>query len=160
MSKSLKLFSLVVILLALAACSDESPDVEWELAVDGDVNQPVTYTYADLVQLRRARLTDVLTRDPDNPGEKESWEGITLFLLLQEPGGVEYGVDSWALITFADGSTRRFSMADLRGALIALKDGEGNWLADMGESPLRLIPPNLPSSNWLVGPVRISIHQE
>jgi hypothetical protein len=160
MSKSMKLLSLVVVLLALVACSEESPDVEWELAVDGDVNQPVTYAYGDLVELRRARLTDVPTRDPENPDEKESWEGITLFLLLQEPGGVEYNVDSWALITLADGSTRRYSMADLRGALIALKDGDGNWLADLGESPLRLIPPNLPNSDWLEGPVRISIHQE
>jgi hypothetical protein len=58
-----------------------------------------------------------------------------------------------------DGTTRRYSLADLRGALIAFKDGDDNWLVDLGESPLRLIPPNLPKSDWLEGPVRITIHQ-
>jgi hypothetical protein len=152
------LISLLPLLLALMACSEDSPEVQWEIAIDGDVNQSVKYSFEDIAGLRRARITDILTRNPENPEEKTSWEGVTLFLLLQEPGGVEYSVDSWANILFADGTSRRYSLAELRGALIALKDAEGNWLADSGGAPVRLIAPNLPSSLWVDGPVRITIH--
>lgn len=158
MSEAKTLVGLLVVVLLFTACREKAPDVEWQLSVDGDVNQPVTYTYQDLAELRQAKLTDVLTRNPDDPDEKTSWEGVTLFLVLQEPGGVEYSVESWARITLADGTTRRVSLADLRGALIALKDAEGNWLAETDQTPLRLIAPNQPSSLWLEGPVRITIH--
>jgi hypothetical protein len=87
-----------------------------------------------------------------------AWEGVTLFLLLQEPGGVKYSVDSWADVRFSDGTSRRFNLAELRGALIAFKDAEGKWLAESGGAPVRLIAPNLPSSQWKDGPVRITIH--
>lgn len=157
MQKMITRLTLFIILLAVVACSEEFPDVEWNLSVDGDVNRAVTYTYPDLVKLRRARLADVPTRNPDSPGEKTAWEGVTLFLLLQEPGGVKYNVQWWALVTLADGTSRRFNLSELRGALIALKDGDGNWLSEDGIVPLRLIAPNRPSSDWLDGPVRITI---
>ena len=149
--------SLAIILLAVVACSEESPNVEWQLSIDGDVNQPVTYTYQDLVNLRRAKLTDVPTRSSNSPDELTAWEGVTLFLLLQKPGGVQYTVQWWALVTLADGASRRFNLSELRGALIAFKDGDGNWLNNTDSTPLRLIAPNRPSSDWLEGPVRITI---
>jgi len=151
-------FGLLLLALALTACSEQPPAVEWELAIDGDVNQPKTYTYEDLVDLRRANLVDVPTRDPANPDETASWEGVTLFLLLQEPGGVEYTVDWWVIVTLVDGTTRRANLSDMRGTLIALKDGAGNWLADSDVAPIRLIAPNRPSSEWWPGPVRITVH--
>ncbi len=150
--------SLLLLLLPLLACSEEPPEVEWQIAIDGDVNQSVTYTFDELVGLRRARIMDILTRNPENPDEKTSWEGVTLFLLLQEPGGVEYSVDSWANVRFADGTSHRFNLAELRGALIAFKDADGNWLAESGGAPVRLVAPNLPSSHWIDGPVRVTIH--
>jgi DMSO/TMAO reductase YedYZ molybdopterin-dependent catalytic subunit len=160
MRKTVTLISLIVPLLVLVACGEKPPEVEWELVIDGDVEQSVTYTFQDIAELQRARLTDILTRNPENPDEKVSWEGVTLFLLLQEPGGVDYqrSVTWWALITLADGTRHRMSLADLRGALIALKDGEGNWLAETEAWPVRLIAPNRPSSDWLWGPVRITIN--
>lgn len=151
-------FSLLLLVLTLIACSEEPPAVEWELAIDGDVNQPMTFTYEDLVELRRAELVDVQNRDPANPDETSSWEGVTLFLLFQDPGGVEYSVDSWVLVTLSDGTTRRANLVDMRGTLIALKDGAGNWLADSDVAPVRLIAPNRPSSEWWPGPVRITVH--
>jgi len=151
--------SLLIILLTLAACSENSPEVDWELTIDGDVNQPVTYSYQDLVTLRRAKLTDILTRNPQDPNETTSWEGVTLFLLLQKPGGAQYSVESWAQVTLADGASRRISLSRLRGALIALKDDDGNWLADTSDAPIRLIAPILPSSDWVDGPVRITVHK-
>ncbi len=157
MPKTGSLISLLFVLLTLTSCKEDAPDAQWELTIDGDVNRPVNYSYQDLVNLRRAKLINVLTRNPENPDEQTSWEGVTLFLLFQEPGGVEYSVDSWALITLADGTNRRFNLTSLRGALVALKDGEGNWLAYTGEQPVRLIAPNLPSSQWLNGPVRITV---
>ena len=150
--------SLSFLLLNLTACSETPPDVDWELTIDGDVDQPVTYSFEDLVDLRRAKLTDVPTRDPDNPDETTSWEGVTLFLLLQDPGGVEYTVNSWVMVTLQDGTARRANLADLRGAVVALKDGAGNWLADQDVAPVHLIAPNLPSSEWWAGPVRITVH--
>jgi DMSO/TMAO reductase YedYZ molybdopterin-dependent catalytic subunit len=160
MRKTITLISLIVPLLVLVACSEKPPEVEWELVVDGDVEQSITYTFQDITELQRARLTDILTRNPENPSEKVSWEGVTLFLLLREPGGVDFqsGVTWWTLITLADGSRHRMSLADLRGAIIALKDGEGNWLAETEKWPVRLVAPNRPSSDWLWGPVRITIH--
>lgn len=158
MPRTITLISLIILLLAPAACSEKHPEVDWELTIDGDVNQPVTYTYQDLVNLRRAKLSDILTQNPENPKETTSWEGVTLFLLLRNPGGVQYSIQSWGQFTLADGSRRRISLSSLRGALIALKDGDGNWLADIGEAPIRLIAPTLPSSDWVDGPVRITIH--
>ena len=102
--------SLLLLMLAFTACSEEPPAVDWELAIDGDVNQPVTYTFEDLVQLKRANLLDVPTRNPEKPDETTSWEGVTLFLLMQEPGGVEYTVNSWVMVTLANGAKRRLSM--------------------------------------------------
>ena len=67
--------TLLIILLTLTACGENSPEVDWELTIDGDVNQPVTYTYQDLVGMRRAKLTDVITQNPENPSETTSWEG-------------------------------------------------------------------------------------
>lgn len=150
--------SLLIILLILVACSEDSPKVDWELTIDGDVNQTVTYSYQDLVTLRRAKLTDILTQNPQDPNETTSWEGVTLFLLLQKPGGAQYSVQSWAQVTLADGASRRFNLSSLRGALIALKDGDGNWLADTSDAPIRLVAPILPSSDWVQGPVRITVH--
>jgi hypothetical protein len=158
MPKMVASIGLLIVLLALSACTERPPEVEWELSIDGDVNQPVTYTFQDLVDMRRTKLTDIPTRNPDNPDETTSWEGVTLFLLFQEPGGVEYTVNSWALITLVDGTTWRANMSELRGALIALKNGEGNWLAETTDTPLRLIAPNLPTKAWLDSPVRITVH--
>jgi DMSO/TMAO reductase YedYZ molybdopterin-dependent catalytic subunit len=149
---------LLLLSIALTGCSDNPPTVDWELTIDGDVDQSVTYSYDELVELRRAELTDVPTRDPDHPDETTSWEGVTLFLLLQEPGGVEYSINSWVMVTLEDGTSRRANLSDLRGAIVALKDGEGNWLADQDGAPIRLIAPNLPSSEWWEGPVRITVH--
>jgi DMSO/TMAO reductase YedYZ molybdopterin-dependent catalytic subunit len=158
MSRTITLVSLLITLLTVVACGEKPPKVEWELTVDGDVDQTVTYTYQDIVDVRRSKLTDILTQNPDDPEERASWEGAALLRLLKEPGGIEYDINWWALITLADGTSHRMSLADLRGALIALKDGEGKWLADTDEAPIRLIAPNKPSSQWLTGPVRITIH--
>ncbi len=157
MQRTITRLSFFIILLAVVACSEEFPHVDWKLTIDGDVNRAVTYTYQELVKLRRARLADVPTRNPASEGEKTAWEGVTLFLLLKEPGGVEYNVQWWALVTLADGTSRRFNLSELRGALIALKDGNGNWLSETSPTPLRLIAPNRPSHDWLDGPVRITI---
>jgi len=157
MSK-IKILVLLLIVLLTFACSDKAPQVDWELTIDGDVDQKnVTYTYQDLVEMPRGQLQDILTQNPENPNERASWKGVTLFQLFQEPGGVEYKVGWEALITLADGSRHRMTLADLRGALIALQDGQGNWLAETSETPVRLIAPNKPSSSWLWGPVRIDI---
>jgi hypothetical protein len=152
------LVSLAVFLLVVVACSQQAPEAKWDLTIDGNVRQPTTYAYQELVSLRRTRLTNILTRNPENPNEQTSWEGVALFLLFKKPGGVEYSVDSWVLVTLADGTSHTFNLSSLRGALIALKDGEGNWLADSDQAPIRLIAPNLPSSQWLDGPVRITVH--
>ncbi|MFW9871425.1 MAG: molybdopterin-dependent oxidoreductase [Candidatus Thorarchaeota archaeon] len=149
---------LFLFLLTLVACREEVPAVEWELTIDGDVNQPVTYTFQDLVQLRRAKLVNILTHNPEDPNDRVSWEGVTLFLLFQEPGGVVYSVDWLVSITLADGTRQSINLTKLRGALIAFKDGDGTWLAEAGAAPIKLIAPNQPSSTWLDGPVRITVN--
>jgi hypothetical protein len=161
MSRTMALISLLAVLLTLVACGEKHPEVEWELTIDGDVDQAVTYTYPEIVKLRREKLTDILTQNPENPDELSSWEGVTLLQLLRKPGGVGYYIDIswWALVTLADGTSHRMSLSDLHGALIALKDGAGNWLADTDTAPLLLVAPTLPSSEWLAGPVRITIHR-
>jgi hypothetical protein len=155
--RALILLSLIMLLLLLAACQEKSPNVEWQLTIDGDVKQSVTYTFQDLTERRRTEFNDILTRNPDDPDEKTSWQGITLFALLQKPGGVEYTLDWSVRITLADGTSERTELPSLRGAFIALKNGEGNWLADTYSVPVRLIIPNRPSTDWLDGPVRITI---
>jgi hypothetical protein len=159
MPKTIVYLSLLVFLLPLAGCKEKSPEIEWELTVDGDVDKEVTFTYQDLVKLPRAKLTDVLTQNPENPDEVTTWEGVTLALLLKrETGGVDYSVMWWVRITLADGTSRRIELTKLRGALFALKDGNGDWLAETGKVPIKLIAPNQPSSVWLDGPVRITVH--
>jgi DMSO/TMAO reductase YedYZ molybdopterin-dependent catalytic subunit len=157
MARTVALLGLITILAALVACSENAPDVEWEITIDGDVNQSVTYTYQDLVGMRRAELLNIVTRNPDGSVETTSWEGVTLFLLFREPGGVQYTVNWFVRVTVADGTSRRFSLAELRAALIALKDGEGNWLTETDSAPVRLIAPNRPSDEWLRGPIRFTV---
>jgi hypothetical protein len=159
MRRGTTLISLFTCLLALVACGAKGPDVKWELTIDGDVEQAVTLSYQDILKMRREKLTDVPTQNPHNEDERTSWEGVFLTLLFRKTGKVEYNIQWQAAITFADGSSRRFSLADLVGAMLALKDGEGNWLAETDESPLRLVIPNKPSSDWLAGPVRITVQK-
>ncbi len=146
-----------IVLLTVVACGETAPQADWELTINGDVDQNVTYTYQDLVEMPRGQLQDILTQNPETPDERVSWKGVTLFQLLQEPGGVEYDVGWSAVITLNDGTRYRMTLADLRGAMIALQDGEGNWLAETAKTPVRLIAPNKPSSSWLWGPVRITV---
>jgi DMSO/TMAO reductase YedYZ molybdopterin-dependent catalytic subunit len=157
MPKTISYIVLMGSLLLLVACGQRGPDVDWELTIDGDVNQPVTYTYQDLIGMRHTKLTGILTQNPDDPDEKASWEGVTLFLLFQKPGGVEYDIEWSVLVTLDEGTRERYGILELRGAIIALKDGQGNWLANGGPAPIKLVPPNLPSSKWVDGPVRITV---
>jgi hypothetical protein len=159
MHRGITFISLFICLLILTACGEKAPDVKWELTIDGDVDQAVTLSYQDILKIRREKLTDVPTQNPQNEDERTSWEGAFLTLLFRKTGKVEYDIRWQAVITFADGTSRRFSLADLVGAMLAVKDGEGNWLAETDEAPLRLVIPNKPSSDWLAGPVRINVQK-
>ena len=57
-----------------------------------------------------------------------------------------------------DGYEAEVSLEDMGEAIIALQDGEGNWLADRDQPcPLRLVPPHKPGNYWIMSLVRITV---
>ena len=147
----------LALMLVLTACGGGAPDVDWVLSISGDVSQPVTYSYADLVGMEQVDLAEILMEKSTGEDEVTSWSGVPLQALLEEAGAGEF-----ATITAlaADGYAIEVSAGELNDAIIALKDS-GEWIADVSrdKGPLRLVTPDTPAYRWVFQITQIQVNQ-
>ena len=58
----------------------------------------------------------------------------------------------------ADGYRIDCTQDDLKSAILALQDGEGCWLTEVGKRfPLVLVPPEVPGNYWVRNVRRITV---
>ncbi len=143
---------LLAIVLVVAACGStggsQAPQVDWTLTVEGEVGTPLTLSYADLVAMEQASVSQVLMQKSRGEDTVNDWEGVTLSAILEEAHAVSgaSGVTAMA----ADGYAIMISMADLEDAIVALKmDGEWITTSDPDHGPIRLVVPHKPSNHWV-----------
>ena len=105
-------------------------EVKLELTGAG-LAKPMTLTFEQLASKKMTELDDVLMR-------KTHSVNVTL------TAGDGYEVDT--------------ALDELADAVIAVKDGQGRWLAEVEEScRLKLVPPHMPGNFWIMNICRIKI---
>lgn len=157
--RSLRLSWLFVLLVAflLSACGG-APKVEWELAITGDVSNPVTYTYQELAKMTQVDLNEVLMEKSRGEDEVRSFSGVELSVLLEDAGVP----DDFSTITAkaADGYAIEISRDEMVEGIVALKQA-GDWIAkiDPDAGPIRLVFPTTPANRWVFQVKEIVVNQ-
>jgi len=153
-------------LLPYPAATQPPPEAEWIVTLEGaGIMQPITYTYRDLTEIMRYGVTSVPSAVPDwlempaDETEWADWEGVYVSRLL--PDNVRHS-RTITNIQFITDDGQRVELNDpwhCNAPVIALKDGEGNWLADIpdGPGPVRLIVTNRPLDMWIYRVARIIV---
>ncbi len=135
----------------------EVPKVKHTLELTGPgLGKPTVFTYAELAGMEMTQLDDVLMLKSHEDDEVTGWRGPSLNALLKaaelKPGPMTLTLEA------KDGYEAEVSLEDMSEAIIALQDGEGNWLADRDQPcPLRLVPPHKPGNYWIMSLVRITV---
>jgi DMSO/TMAO reductase YedYZ molybdopterin-dependent catalytic subunit len=141
-------FALLIFLSAgLTACSS-APNVEWQLAVTGEVDNPIIFTYKELADMPQVDLTDVLMEKSRGEDEIRSFSGVELAVILEMAGAKE----DFSSITAkaADGYAIEISPDEMVDGIVALKDGD-DWIvkSDPNAGPIRLVFPTTPANRWV-----------
>jgi len=153
--KLLKCFGLamlVTIMLSLAGCAGvagpQAPQVDWTLTVEGEVDTPLTLSYADLAAMEQVSLKEILMQKSTGEDTTNDWEGVSLAAILEKAGASTEASGITAMA--ADGYAIMISMPDLEDAIVALKS-DGEWIATTDEEhgPIRLVVPNKPANHWI-----------
>lgn len=135
----------------------EAPQVDATIELTGSgLGKPTTFGFAQLAGMKMAKLDNVLMRKSHEDDETTSWQGPPLESLLAaarlKPGAMTVTLEA------DDGYEVETSLDDLKDAVVALKDGEGRWLADLeAECALKLVPPHKPGNFWIVNLSRIMV---
>lgn len=142
---------LAVAMLVVVACGSggpQAPEVDWTLNVEGEVDNPLTLSYADLAGKEQVSLGQVLMQKSRGEDTVNDWEGVPLTVIFQESGA--HADASGITAVAADGYAIMISMADLEDAIVALTM-DGEWIAtsDPDHGPIRLVVPNKPSNHWV-----------
>jgi hypothetical protein len=124
--------------------------------------EPITYTYQDLTQLMLgvtripSAVPDWLPM-PDDKSEWAGWEGVYVGYLLPEHITDTSAISSILFKTDDGRSVRLDNPWHGNAPVIALKNGEGEWLADDPNSPgpVRLIILGKPLELWVYGVTQI-----
>ena len=137
--------------------SEEVPPVEWALELTGSgLGRPAVFTFEQLAGMEMRRLDKVLMQKTRGPDELTSWQGPSLADLLRA-GRMKPGPMKLTLAA-ADGYEMDCRVEEMRSAIVALKDGEGRWLAERGGGcALRLVPPQQPGNYWIMNLRRITV---
>ncbi len=147
---------LFIVPLLLSACG--APNVEWELAITGDVSNPTSFTFKELANMPQIDLSDVYMEKSRGEDEVRSFIGVDLASLLKEAGAPE---DFSSITAYAaDGYAIEISKDEMVDGIIALKDG-GEWIAmqDTDEGPIRLVFPTTPANRWIYQINEIVVNQ-
>lgn len=144
------------LLVSLAACGG-APNVDWELKISGDVDNPLTFTYQELANMPEVDLNEILMEKSTGEDEVRSWSGVELSSLLSEAGAGDF---STITALAADGYAIEVSADELDNAIVALKDS-GEWIADVSsdKGPIRLVTPETPANRWVFQLVEIQVNE-
>ncbi len=150
LKKNLKDFRwiiLVILPIIISACSGP-PNVDWELSITGDVENPSTFTLQELADMEQVDLDEVLMEKSRGDDEIRSFTGVPVTVLFELAGAPE----TYTSITAkaADGYAIEVSYDEMQDAIVALKDG-GEWVIenDPGDGALRLVTPTTPANRWV-----------
>ena len=131
--------------------------MDWTIELTGSgLGKPTAFTFERLSRMEMIRLDNVLMQKTHEPDEVTSWRGVPLDALLAEakikPGPMVI------LFEAPDGYKMRCSREELRSAILALKDGTGQWLSELDAArPIRLVPPDKTGDYWMANPGRITV---
>ena len=158
MKKLLVLTILLLLALTLAACGDAAPDVDWTLAVSGDVSTPLSLTYAELAGMDQAELSEILMEKSLGEDTTGDWSGVALADLLDKAGAGAY-VSITAVA--GDGYAIEISKDELESAIVALKEN-GEWIAkaDPDHGPIRIVAPYTPANRWVFQLLEIQVNAQ
>ncbi len=147
----------VGLLLALFGCGGGAPKVDWTLEVTGDVQTPLSLSYADLAGMPQTDLTDVLMQKSLGEDEVDSWSGVALDAIFEKAGVGEY---SSLTATAADGYAIEISKDEAQGAVVVLKKNDA-WIteAEPDKGPIRLVCPETPANRWVFQLQAIQVNQ-
>jgi DMSO/TMAO reductase YedYZ molybdopterin-dependent catalytic subunit len=143
---------LVAMMVALAGCGagggPQAPQADWTLTVEGEVDNPLTLSYADLAGMEMVSLKEILMQKSHGEDTVDDWEGVPLATLFEQ-AGVREGASGITAVA-ADGYAIMISMADLEDGIVALRTN-GEWIAtaDEDHGPIRLVLPNKPANHWV-----------
>ena len=144
------------LLLVLTACGG-APNVDWELQISGDVENPTSYTFQELAKMEQMTLDEVMMEKSTGEDEVTSWSGVALSDLLNEAGAGDF---STLTALAADGYAIEITADELDNAIVALKDS-GEWIADVSpdKGPIRLVTPETPANRWVFQLQEIQVNQ-
>lgn len=147
---------LIALSIILSACGG-APKVEWELTINGEVNNPTVFTYAELAKFPMVDLTDVLMEKSRGEDEVHSFSGVEITFLLEEAGAI----DNYSSITAraADGYAIEITADEMVDGIVALKDGN-DWIvkSDPNAGPIRLVFPATPANRWVFQVIEITVN--
>jgi len=148
---------LICISMLLTACGS-TPKVEWELSISGDVDNPTTFSFAELSEMELVDLNEVLMEKSRGEDEVRSFSGVPLALLLEKVGAP----DDISIITAiaADGYAIEISKDEMVDGIVALTQA-GEWIVDAepDAGPIRLVFPMTPANRWVFQVTEIIVHK-
>jgi DMSO/TMAO reductase YedYZ molybdopterin-dependent catalytic subunit len=131
------------------------PQVDWQLSFEGAMDNERTFEYVQLSGQELVLLEGVLmeTKSGESTHDFEGVPLTTLFDLTAVRGDAES-----LTATAVDGYSVTITISDLgKDAMVAFKM-DGEWLASSDpESPIRLVVPGLPASQWVSQLVSITV---
>ena len=153
-----KVVIVVALLLSLTACGGSAPDVEWTLGVSGAVSNPLTLSYAELVDMPQTELSEILMEKSLGEDTTGDWSGVSLEEILAQAGAGDY-VSITAVA--GDGYAIEISKDELQDAIVALQEN-GEWIAeaDPDHGPIRLVCPYTPANRWVFQLMELQVNAE
>jgi hypothetical protein len=133
------------------------PPLDWTVELSGSgLEAPVALSFEQLGRMEMIRVTDALMQRTHEPDITTSWQGPSIYALLAA-ARVKPGLMN---VTFeaVDGYRKTCTLAELGSAILALKNGEGQWLVQAdARSVMRLIIPQKPGDYWVANLRRIIV---
>jgi len=148
--------TLAILMLALFLLASCGPKVEWDLVIDGAVDNPKTLSYADLARMKKVKLEDILMMKSHGEDEITSWEGPSLSDVFAGVGVKDSATG--VTVIAADGYAIQMTMDDLQGGIIALSR-DGKSIADDEKGPIRIVIPGKPSNFWVFQIVQVTLEE-
>ena len=142
------------------AARNDVPQVDWSVELTGSgLVKPTIFTYTQLARMEMTGLDNVLMQRTHGPDKMTSWKGVPLDALLKaaeiKPGPMVFTLEA------ADGYRIKASGADLESAIVALRDGDGRWLAEVDQTrPLQLVAPRKTGDYWLRNLGKITVEPD